>query len=94
MCYVTKTVDKTYDKVTQEAGRVTSPKTRPILMEEYKVAINKSLITEGDPRLIKEMYTFIYNDKGKEEAQTGYHDDAVMTDAICRQMRKSPLPVF
>lgn len=94
LCYVTKTVDKTYDRVTQEAGWVTSPKTRPILMEEYKVAINKGLITEADPRLIKEMYTFIYNEKGKEEAQTNYHDDAIMTDAIAWQMRKSPLPMF
>ena len=37
------------------------------------------------------MYTFIYNEKGKEEAQTGYHDDAIMTDAITWQMRKSPV---
>lgn len=91
MCYVRQTVDKTFDRTTYEAGWVTDPKTRPILMAEYKVAINKGLITEADPRLIKELYTFIYNEKGKEEAQTGYHDDAVMTDAICWQMRKSPL---
>lgn len=94
MCYVTKTVDKTYDRVTTEAWWVTNPKTRPIMMEEYKVAINKGLIVEADPRLIKEMYTFIYNEKGKEEAQTNYHDDAIMTDAIAWQMRKTPLPMF
>ena len=91
MCYVRQTVDKTFDRTTYEAGWVTDPKTRPILMAEYKVAINKGLITEADPRLIKELYTFIYNEKGKEEAQTNYHDDAIMTDAIAWQMRKSPL---
>jgi hypothetical protein len=64
------------------------------MMEEYKIAINKGLIVEADPRLIKEMYTFIYNEKGKEEAQVGYHDDAIMTDAIAWQMRKTPLPMF
>jgi len=63
-------------------------------MSEYKVAINEGYIKEADERLVKEMFTFIYNEKGKEEAQTGYHDDAVMTDAICRQMRKTPLPMF
>lgn len=94
LCYVTKTVDKTYDRITQTVWRETTPKTRPILMSEYKVAINEGYIKEADERLVKEMFTFIYNEKGKEEAQTGYHDDAVMTDAICRQMRKTPLPVF
>ena len=60
-------------------------------MSEYKMAINNGYIKEADERLIKEMHTFIYNEKGKEEAQTGYHDDAIMTDAICWQMRKSPV---
>ena len=91
LCYVTRTVDKKYDRITQDVWRETTPKTRPILMAEYKVAINEGYITEADPRLIKEMYTFIYNEKGKEEAQTNYHDDAIMTDAICWQMRKSPV---
>lgn len=27
----------------------------------------------------------------REEAQVGYHDDGIMSDAIARQMRKSPL---
>jgi hypothetical protein len=94
LCYVTKTVDKTYDRVTQEAGRVTNQKTRPIALNEYKQAINTGLITEQDPRIIKEMYTFIYNEQMREEAQVGYHDDGVMSDAICRQMRKSPLAEY
>lgn len=91
LCYVTKTVDKTFDRITQDVGRETTAKTRPILMSEYKMAINNGYIKEADERLIKEMHTFIYNEKGKEEAQTGYHDDAIMTDAICWQMRKSPV---
>ena len=91
LCYVTKTVDKTFDRITQDVGRETTAKTRPILMSEYKMAINNGYIKEADERLIKEMHTFIYNEKGKEEAQTGYHDDAIMTDAIAWQMRKSPV---
>lgn len=94
LCYVTKTVDKTYDRVTQEAGRVTNAKTRPIALNEYKQAINTGLIKEQDERIIREMYTFIYNEQMREEAQIGYHDDGVMSDAIGRQMRKSPLGQF
>lgn len=94
LCYITNTVDRTYDRQTQEIWRITNSKTRPILMEDYKVAITKWYITECDERIIKEMHTFIYNEKMKEEAQVGYHDDGIMTDAICRQMRKYPLTEF
>lgn len=94
LCYVNNTVDKTYDRQTQEIWWNTNAKTRPILMEDYKIAINQWLITECDERIIKEMHTFIYNEKMKEEAQVGYHDDWIMTDSICRQMRKYPLIEF
>jgi hypothetical protein len=30
----------------------------------------------------------------REEAQIGYHDDGIMTDAICREMRKFPMSEF
>lgn len=94
LCYITNTVDRTYDRQTQEIWWITSAKTRPILMEDYKVAINKWYIFENDERVIKEMHTFIYNEKMREEAQVWYHDDWIMTDAICRQMRKYPLTEF
>jgi hypothetical protein len=94
LCYITNTVDKTYDRQTLDIGWITNAKTRPILMEDYKVAINQWFITESDERVIKEMHTFIYNDKMKEEAQVWYHDDWIMTDSICRQMRKYPLTEF
>ena len=79
------------DRVTQEAGRVTNAKTRPIAINEYKQAINTGLIKEQDERIVKELHTFIYNEQMREEAQVGYHDDGIMSDAIGRQMRKSPL---
>jgi hypothetical protein len=63
-------------------------------MEDYKLAINKQEIIEQDERVKKELYYFIYNDQMREEAQVGYHDDGVMTDAICFQMRKHPLIEF
>ena len=94
LCYVRNTVDKTYNRPTQDIGRVTDLKTRPILMEDYKLAINKQEIIEQDERVKREMFYFIYNEQMREEAQVGYHDDGVMTDAICFQMRKHPLMEF
>jgi len=94
LCYIRNTVDRTYDRQTQEIWWITDWKTRPILMEDYKVAIYKWGITEVDERIKKEMYTFIYSDKGREDHQVWYHDDWIMTDSICRQMRKYPLAEF
>lgn len=94
LCYIRNTVDKTYNRPTQDIGWITDWKTRPILMEDYKLAINKQEIIDQDERVKKELYYFIYNDQMREEAQVGYHDDWVMTDAICFQMRKFPLAEF
>lgn len=94
LLYIRNTIDKTYNRPTQEIGWITDWKTRPILMNEYKLAINNWEIIEQDERIKAEMFTFIYNDKMKEEAQVGYHDDWIMSDSICRQMRKFPLAEY
>ena len=94
MCYVAETEGKIFDKSTYDVGRVTNQKTRPILMTDYKQAINKGFIKEMDERIKTELFTFIYNDKMKEEAQIGHHDDGIMADAIGWQMRKTPLAEY
>lgn len=94
LLYTTTTVDKRYNTATQNIWRVTDSKTRPIILEWYKEAINKNLIKDTDPRIKTELFTFIYNEQMREEAQIGYHDDGIMTDAICREMRKFPMSEF
>lgn len=93
LLYVRETVDRTFDRLTQVAWWLTDSKTRPIMMAEYKNAVMKDMaILEQDERVKAEMFTFIYNEKMKEEAQVWYHDDWIMADAICWQMRKYPMP--
>lgn len=94
LCYQRRTVDKRYNTYTQEVGWETTWKTRPIAVSEYKLAIIKWDITEQDERIVKEMFTYIYNDKGREDHQPWYHDDWIMADAICWQMRKYPMAEF
>lgn len=91
MLYTTTTVDNKTDYETQKIGRETNGKTRPIVMAWLKEAINKGYITQIDPRVHKELFSFIYDAKMKEVAQQGHHDDGVMTEGICLQMRKFPL---
>ena len=91
LLYRTTTIDTVYNHATVNLGWVTNWKTRPVLMQEYKLAIKDKLITQQDPRIKAEMFTFIYNEKMKEEAQIWFHDDWIMTDSICLQMRKYPV---
>ena len=62
-------------------------------MSDYKEFINKGYIRETDPRIQKEMFTFVFSPSGKEQAQTGYHDDGIMSDAVSIQSRKENPPV-
>ena len=91
MLFQTNVVGTVNDHITIQIGWDTNSKTRPILMEDYKEAIKKLYISQVDERLLWELHTFIYDEKMKEVAQEWHHDDAVMTDSICYQMRKFPL---
>jgi hypothetical protein len=88
MLYAERTIDKISNQPTRKYGRQTNTKTRPLMINEYEEAIRRWFITQVDERLRTEMYSFIYNEKHKPEAQEGTHDDAIMADAICYQMRK------
>jgi hypothetical protein len=58
------------------------------MLREYEAAIRLGEIDQIDERARPEMFWFVYSDKKKMEAVLGCHDDAIMSDAICRQMRK------
>lgn len=90
--YQEKTVDELTQRATSKFWRHTNAKTRPILISEYEEAIRTGRITEVDERCKSEMYTFIYNEKHRPEAQVGCHDDFIIWDWISLQMRKEPRP--
>lgn len=91
MLYAERTIDKVTNQPTRKVWWQTNTKTRPLMINEYEEAIRRSFITQVDERQRTEMYSFIYNEKHKPEAQQGTHDDAIMADAICYQMRKEQL---
>lgn len=85
--YATKQLDTTTMRTTDKIWRVTSSSSRPLMIQEYEMAIRTWLITQIDERQQSEMFTFVYNEKNKPEAIVWYHDDEIMSDAICYQMR-------
>lgn len=63
---------------------------RPMLNHFKRAFVEKSFVPRS-PELLDEMLTFVLNDKGKPEAQSGKHDDLVMAMAITLQMREKAL---
>lgn len=66
-------------------GYVTSGATRPILVSDLKDAIDKRVFSIYDKPTVKELLTFIEK-SGKPQAESGAHDDLVLSLAIAWQM--------
>lgn len=85
--YKEKILDEITMRTTDKVWWTTSSKTRPLMISEYEEAIRTEIIKEIDDRQESELYTFVYNEKNKAEALEWCHDDMIMADAICYQMR-------
>ena len=90
MLYREKTVDKITNKKTKKYWRVTTSKTRPLMIAAYEEAIRNEKIIDMDERFKKECFTFYYNEKNRPEAISWSHDDWIIADAICVQMLQQP----
>jgi len=91
--YMRRRYNKAQQQYTAEFGWYTSAQTRPILISRLTSALAKSappqrddrirLLVE-DRRLMAEINTFVYNKRGKAEADTGHddHDDMLVATAL------------
>ena len=68
-------------------GFRTTPVTRPVIIAELVRIVRESVDLLNDPDTLKEMLTFIKNERGRPEAQQGEHDDHVMALAIAYYIR-------
>lgn len=86
-----KTIDKTTNRMTQKIGWHTNAKTRPLLLTDYVALVRQWLLPNISEDLRHEMFSFIFAENGRPEANKGNHDDGIMSDAICCYMRKFPI---
>lgn len=85
--------DKTTDRATKSYGWETTAASRPVLVNDLEEAVRKGLVFEVDERERAEFPTFVWH-HGKPEAIDPNHDDLIMADAICYQMRHEPAQVL
>ena len=85
--YVRERFDAIVNKVDLRHGFKTTAQSRPVIIAELKRKWRESDGTiEVDVDTLKEMLSFVKDDKGKPQALSGQHDDLVMALAIAHHV--------
>ena len=85
--FVREREDNYTNKIIKAFGFKTDRVTRPLILSELQSVINDHVELIYDIDTLEEMLTFVRNEKGRPEAQTGAHDDLVMALAIAYYIR-------
>lgn len=85
--YVRKKEDVYNNKYEKSFGFKTTSITRPYILGQLQEIVHDDIDVIQDIDTLREMLTFIVNDKGRAEAEEGYHDDLTMALAISYYIR-------
>ena len=85
--YVRERYDTFSKTVVNAYGFRTSPKTRPFIIDKLKDVALEALETITDEQTLREMLTFVYDERRHPAAVNGEHDDLVMALAIAHGIR-------
>lgn len=77
-----KVDDAWSDKLTNRAGFYTSSKTKPLIIDNLAALLRKRDSGIADIELVKELRSYVIDDKGSTNAKAGCYDDRVMSYAI------------
>lgn len=83
--FYTKAYDKVNDEITKKLGWSTNQRTKPLAIDKLAEYVREKFFGMWDVEIIEEFYTYVIDDKGRTNAQTGKHDDCVMALAIALQ---------
>jgi len=71
-----------YEDDTDAVGFLTNERTKPLIIDKLRAADRTREIEINDPTTLREMMSYVVNERGKMEAEPGAHDDCVMALAI------------
>jgi hypothetical protein len=84
--YFAKTYDRIADTMTQKIGWTTSSRTKPLMIDKLAEYVREMYIGIYSNLLVGELFTYVIEDDGKTNAQSGCNDDTVMATAIMLQL--------
>ncbi|WP_414478133.1 hypothetical protein [Photobacterium damselae] len=85
--YQEQYIDRDSDDDTARLGWLTTAQSKPILIEGLKDLLRNEILGVKWIGTMGEMNTYVYDAKGRMNAQTGCYDDQVMSYAIAQEMR-------
>lgn len=81
--FIDHMVDRAYaDKSTKRVGFLTTTKTKPLILDNLRALIRQGESGIRDKETLEECRTLVVDDVGRINAQTGHHDDCVMSYAL------------
>lgn len=80
--YFSKTYEKMSEGVTKKVGWYTTPRTKPLMIDKLVQYVREKYIGIPSNLIVGEMFTYVIDDKGGTNAQTGCNDDTVIACAI------------
>lgn len=81
--FVESSVDGAYgDRLTKRGGFLTTSKTKPLIIDNLAALIRQHESGVADLSLVNELRTYVIDDKGSYNSQSGCYDDRVMAFAI------------
>lgn len=84
--YFSKSYDRLTDTTTQKLGWSTNVKTKPLMIDKLAEFIREMYIGIYSDLIISEAFTYVIEDNGKTNAQSGCYDDTIMALAIMLQL--------
>ena len=84
--FFSKSYDRIADTMTQKLGWTTSSRTKPYMIDKLAEFIREMYIGIYSDVIISEAFTYVIEDNGKTNAQSGCFDDTIMATAIMLQL--------
>ncbi|CRY31701.1 bacteriophage terminase large subunit [Yersinia enterocolitica] len=85
--YSEQYLDRDHDDETPKLGWLTTAQSKPVIIEGLKSLLRENASGVRWIGTINELNTYVYDARGRMNAQTGCFDDQVMSYAIAQEMR-------
>lgn len=79
-------LDEVFETPTAKFGWKTTSITKPLAIDYLAEAIREGLVQDEDIVFIEEAFSYVRDEKGRTNAESGTHDDTVMAKAIALQL--------
>ena len=89
-----KTLDKNINKTIRKPWFLTTWKSKPLIIDMLEEYIRKGWLWLCDARIIKECFTYYYDERWRSNAISPNHDDLIMALAIALFMTKQPKKII